>query len=87
MRESSIDEPSAKPLGGGADEPEFTASGGSGCRGRIQDLEGRKVKVLFMSGYSTAQSMGRCSECGEPFVQKPFQPEEVARQVRAVLDA
>ncbi|HAH07483.1 MAG TPA: hypothetical protein DCM05_13340 [Elusimicrobia bacterium] len=61
--------------------------GGCEAHALICEEAGRKVKVLFMSGYSTAQSMGRCSECGEPFVQKPFQPEEVARQVRAVLDA
>jgi PAS domain S-box-containing protein len=39
-----------------------------------------ELKVLYLSGYS-GQAVG-----GEPFLQKPFAPEVLARQVRELLD-
>lgn len=61
--------------------------GGCEAHRRICEEAGRKVPVVLMSGYATAQAMGRCEEYGEPFIQKPFLPEELARRVRAALDA
>jgi PAS domain S-box-containing protein len=45
------------------------------------------LKVLFMSGYSDeAVARHSTSEAGTPFLQKPFSPMALARQVRAALD-
>jgi DNA-binding response OmpR family regulator len=46
------------------------------------------IKVLFMSGYSTqtVDDYGIRLTPGEPFVMKPFSMEDLAAQVRAILD-
>lgn len=61
------------------------------CTGRSLVTSLRKMKpqckILLMSGYSgengPANSEG---ELNEPFLQKPFTPQELARKVRSVLD-
>jgi two-component system cell cycle sensor histidine kinase/response regulator CckA len=46
------------------------------------------LRVLFISGYSDERTESRDSEGGpEAFLQKPFTPVVLARQVRQVLDA
>jgi two-component system cell cycle sensor histidine kinase/response regulator CckA len=45
-----------------------------------------RLKVLFMSGYvGRVKALGK-SWIGADFLQKPFTPEDMLRQVRAVLD-
>jgi two-component system, cell cycle sensor histidine kinase and response regulator CckA len=44
------------------------------------------MKVLYMSGYTDHEVMHRDLTPGAAFVQKPFTPEVLARQVRHVLD-
>jgi signal transduction histidine kinase len=61
--------------------------GGCEVYARICKEAGKKVKVLFMSGYASAQSMESICRCGEPFIAKPFMPEEVSRKVRETLDS
>jgi two-component system, cell cycle sensor histidine kinase and response regulator CckA len=47
-----------------------------------------EMKVLYVSGY-TSEALNRRNmlEPGTAFLQKPFTPDALARQVRAVLDA
>jgi two-component system cell cycle sensor histidine kinase/response regulator CckA len=46
-----------------------------------------ETKVLYVSGYtSDALHQRHLMEPGTAFLQKPFTPEALARQVRAVLD-
>jgi two-component system cell cycle sensor histidine kinase/response regulator CckA len=47
----------------------------------------RKMKVLFMSGYTDHALMNRALTPGSSFLQKPFNPEALARKVRQILDA
>ena len=47
----------------------------------------RKMKVLFMSGYTDHALMNRALTPGSSFLQKPFNPEALARRVRQILDA
>jgi two-component system cell cycle sensor histidine kinase/response regulator CckA len=47
-----------------------------------------KIKVLYVSGYtSDALDQRNMMEPGTAFLQKPFTPDALAHQVRAVLDA
>jgi CheY-like chemotaxis protein len=46
-----------------------------------------KMKVLFMSGYTDHAVMNRALTPGSSFLQKPFNPETLARKVRQILDA
>jgi two-component system, cell cycle sensor histidine kinase and response regulator CckA len=47
-----------------------------------------ELKVLFMSGYTDGMvSHHGVLEPGMPFISKPFQPGDLARKVREVLDA
>ncbi len=46
------------------------------------------VPVLFMTGYTSSESMRRTAQSrGHPFLEKPFTADELARLARAVLDA
>jgi FixJ family two-component response regulator len=45
------------------------------------------MKVLFMSGYTDHALMNRALTPGSSFLQKPFNPEALARTVRQILDA
>jgi PAS domain S-box-containing protein len=47
----------------------------------------RKMKVLFMSGYTDHALMNRALTAESSFLQKPFNPEALARRVRQILDA
>lgn len=45
------------------------------------------LKVVFISGYMHREDLAKAVlGSGSPFVQKPFQPSELARQLREVLD-
>lgn len=47
-----------------------------------------EIKVLYVSGYtSDALAQHNMIAPGTAFLQKPFTPETLARQVRAVLDS
>jgi CheY-like chemotaxis protein len=49
---------------------------------------GRRVKVLFMSGYSEdTASLRNLLAAGAPFLEKPFKMIDLARKVREVLDS
>lgn len=49
---------------------------------------GRKMKVLFMSGYTEdIAALQGLSTAGAPFIEKPFKPTALVRKVRAVLDS
>ncbi len=45
----------------------------------------RRLRVLFMSGYSVTMEGGHDPEVA--YIGKPFTPENLARKVREVLDA
>ncbi len=45
------------------------------------------VRVLLSSGYSVSQDLKKYLAQGVPFIQKPYQVEELARMVRKVLDS
>jgi DNA-binding NtrC family response regulator len=56
----------------------------------VQQLltERPELKVLFISGYTNDEVVRRgVSGNGAAFIQKPFQPDELMRKVREVLDA
>jgi CheY-like chemotaxis protein len=56
----------------------------------VQQLltERPELKVLFISGYTNDEVIRRgVSGSGAAFIQKPFQPDELMRKVREVLDA
>jgi two-component SAPR family response regulator len=47
-----------------------------------------EIPILFLSGYAEAAAVGRDAlRDDEPFLAKPYTPEELARAVRGVLDA
>jgi PAS domain S-box-containing protein len=47
-----------------------------------------RVRVLFMSGYTSADVIRQGSvESDQPFLEKPFTPEAFAHKVREILDA
>ena len=49
---------------------------------------GREVKVLFVSGYSSDDTVGgKPIGVDTPLIQKPFTREQLARKIREVLDA
>jgi CheY-like chemotaxis protein len=54
---------------------------------RLQ-AERPEVRVLFTSGYS-AEAVGEDFDlrAGQNYLQKPFEPQQLARLVRAALDA
>jgi PAS domain S-box-containing protein len=45
------------------------------------------LAVLYVTGYADDLDLGELEEVGASLVAKPFAPEELARRVRAVLDA
>jgi DNA-binding response OmpR family regulator len=45
------------------------------------------VRVLYISGYDDGTLQRGALEAGASFLQKPFGPSELARRVRALLDA
>jgi DNA-binding response OmpR family regulator len=50
-------------------------------------LETPGLPMLFMSGFTDEEVMRRgLLAAGRPFLQKPFAPAELAREVRRVLD-
>jgi two-component system, cell cycle sensor histidine kinase and response regulator CckA len=47
-----------------------------------------RVKILFISGYiNNAAVRGAMAKAGTLFLQKPFNPQDLAKKVRAALDA
>ncbi len=47
----------------------------------------KKVKVLYMSGYTENTSMNQCiQEAGVEYIGKPFKPQALIAMVRSVLD-
>jgi DNA-binding response OmpR family regulator len=60
--------------------------GGRELRARLADL-GQQTPVLFMSAYTAGDVRARgMLEAGDPFIQKPFAPADLAAQVRELLD-
>ena len=60
--------------------------GGRELRARIAGL-GLRTPVLFMSAYTAGDVRARgMLEKGDPFIQKPFAPADLAAQVRELLD-
>jgi two-component system cell cycle sensor histidine kinase/response regulator CckA len=60
--------------------------GGRELRARLAGL-GRQTPVLFMSAYTAGDVRARgMLDAGDPFIQKPFAPAELAAQVRELLD-
>jgi two-component system cell cycle sensor histidine kinase/response regulator CckA len=61
--------------------------GGPELMERLAPL-GRKMKVLFMSGYTEDSAvLQNLMSAGAPFLEKPFKPIALAQKVRQVLDA
>ena len=60
--------------------------GGRELQARLAEL-GQRTPVLFMSAYTAGDVRARgMLEAGEPFIQKPFTPTDLAAHVREVLD-
>ena len=60
--------------------------GGRALADRLQTLR-PELRVLFVSGYAEAEVAGSGgAEDGTSFLEKPFTPEELAHEVRALID-
>jgi FixJ family two-component response regulator len=45
-----------------------------------------RLRVLYMSGYLDHRALSEAAMRGAQFIQKPFTPDALSRQVRAALD-
>jgi DNA-binding NtrC family response regulator len=60
--------------------------GGTELRQELKRIDPR-ARVLLSSGYSVSADLRNFIAQGVPFIQKPYQIEDLARIVREVLDA
>jgi PAS domain-containing protein len=52
--------------------------------GRLRKLKSG-VKVIYMSGYASAQSLRVIDQEGQPFITKPFRPADLVSKIKTVL--